>query len=207
MSIDLDVLSRLINLAGRQRMLSQRLTLHVLLAANGQAGALSTCQALLGQLQHSQHLIEEGGEGLPGLFSAGLRDVFDGRGRARAQVASFITKAAQVLAVLNRGQPLGESLQAELVSQSSSVLEPLNHVTQAIEREAQQLARAQAQERERLNEEIRSVAREARVVAFNAQVSAHRAGPQGLEFAVVAARMATITEEIDQLAKASMAQP
>lgn len=74
-------------------------------------------------------------------------------------------------------------------------------ITQAFEEEARVLAREQQRQRDRLNEEIRSVAREARVVAFNAQVSAHRAGPGGAEFAVVAARMATITEEMDHLAQ------
>lgn len=203
-AITSESLSRLINLAGRQRMLSQRLVLHCVLASHGQADAVEGAMGLLTQLRHSQRLLEDGGGGLPGLFSAGLREVFDGAPNARMRIASFMSLADRAVQELREGRPLGERLQGELVAQATAVLEPLNLVTQAFEQEAQELARRQSRERERLNEEIRSVAREARVVAFNAQVSAHRAGGLGAEFAVVAARMATITEEMDELVRASV---
>jgi len=199
-----DTLSRLINLAGRQRMLSQRLTLFVVLAGGGRADALSTAEEVLGQFSSSHRLLAQGGDGLPGLFSQSLRHAFDGASQARARIESFIDLLERTIRSLRRGEPLSEATQSTLVDTSSSLLSVLTQITQAYEQEAQQLSKAQHAQRTRLNEEIQSVAREARVVAFNAQVSAYRAGPGGREFAVVAARMATITEEVEQLVRASM---
>lgn len=199
-----DTLSRLINLAGRQRMLSQRLTLFVVLAGGGRADALATAEEVLTQFTHSHRLLVQGGEGLPGLFSQSLRYAFDGASQARARIESFVDLLDRTIKGLRRGEPLTEATQSALVEASSALLGVLTQITQTYEHEAQQLSRAQQAQRARLNEEIQSVAREARVVAFNAQVSAYRAGPAGREFAVVAARMATITEEVEQLVKASM---
>lgn len=199
-----DTLSRLINLAGRQRMLSQRLTLFVVLAGGGCKKALSTAEEVLAQFSGSHRLLVHGGDGLPGLFSQGLKQAFDGASRARACIEAFIDLFERTTKALRRGEPLSEAAQSELVEAATLLLGVLNQITQAYELEAQQLSKAQQAQRTRLNEEIQSVAREARVVAFNAQVSAHRAGPGGREFAVVAARMATITEEVEQLVRASM---
>ncbi len=199
-----DTLSRLINLAGRQRMLSQRLTLYVVLAAGGRADALTTAEEVFTQFTHSHRLLVEGGDGLPGLFSPALKLAFDGPSGARARIGSFIDLLQGTLAGLRHGVPLQEAAQAVLVDTSSALLGVLSQITQVYEQEAQQLSKALQGQRVRLNEELRSVAREARVVAFNAQVSAHRAGPAGREFAVVAARMSTITEEVEQLLKTSV---
>ena len=199
-----DTLSRLINLAGRQRMLSQRLALFVVLVGGGRTQALSTVEEVLAQFSSSHRLLVQGGEGLPGLFSHNLRHAFDGASQARAHIEAFIALLERTITGLRRGEPLSEATQSAVVDTSSSLLGVLTQITQAYEQEAQQLSKAQQAQRARLNEEIQSVAREARVVAFNAQVSAYRAGPEGREFAVVAARMATITEEVEQLVKASM---
>ncbi|HET8870468.1 MAG TPA: type IV pili methyl-accepting chemotaxis transducer N-terminal domain-containing protein [Aquabacterium sp.] len=199
-----DTLSRLINLAGRQRMLSQRLILFVVLAGGGRASALSTAEEVLNQFRSSHLLLVQGGDGLPGLFSHNLRQTFDGASQARTRIEAFIDSLERTIRGLRRGEPLSEATQSALVDTSSDLLGVLTHITQAYEQEARQLSKAQQAQRVRLNEEIQSVAREARVVAFNAQVSAYRAGPEGREFAVVAARMATITEEVEQLVRASM---
>lgn len=159
---------------------------------------------MLGQFSSSHLLLVQGGEGLPGLFSQSLRQAFDGVSQARARIESFIDLLERTIKSLRRGEPLSEATQSALVDTSSSLLSALTQITRAYEQEAQQLSKAQHAQRTRLNEEIQSVAREARVVAFNAQVSAYRAGPGGREFAVVAARMATITEEVEQLVRASM---
>ena len=49
--------------------------------------------------------------------------------------------------------------------------------------------------------DIQSVAKEAKVVSFNAQVMAARAGQHGREFAVVANVLSDITSEIDRLTR------
>lgn len=201
---DAEVLSGLINLAGRQRMLSQRLTLYVVLAGQGQSGALAMAQEVMALLTTSQRRLEEGGDGWPGLFSPRLESLFDGTAQARQRAGDFIARAQVVLGELKQNRPLTPDAQADLVEAASAVLPVFNLITQAFEEEAQDLARAQQRQRDGLNEEIHAVAREAKVVSFNAQVSAHRAGSAGREFAVVASRMATISEEMARLAQASM---
>jgi methyl-accepting chemotaxis protein len=200
-----DNLSRLINLAGRQRMLSQRLVLFAVLARQGRADALRTARDTLKQLSDSHRLLVEGGDGLPGLFSAGLKQVFTSGDKAHARVQDFLALADRALTEMSRlDQPDGEGALPNLIDAASQILGVLNLVTQAYENEAHQLAQVQHKQRTRLIEDIQAVSREAKVVAFNAQVAAHRAGEAGREFAVVATRMSTITDEVDALAREAL---
>jgi methyl-accepting chemotaxis protein len=52
--------------------------------------------------------------------------------------------------------------------------------------------------------DIKTIARQARMVAFNAQVVAARAGDVGREFAVVASTMTNVTGEIDALVQTAL---
>ena len=52
--------------------------------------------------------------------------------------------------------------------------------------------------------DIESIAKQARMVAFNAQIVAARAGNAGKEFSVVAGVLSDITSEIDTLVKEAM---
>jgi methyl-accepting chemotaxis protein len=52
--------------------------------------------------------------------------------------------------------------------------------------------------------DIKTIARQARMVAFNAQIVAARAGQAGKEFAVVAGTMTSVTSEIDELVRAAL---
>ena len=93
----------------------------------------------------------------------------------------------------------GENARSRLVETTDAVLDALNTATTAFD----QVSKAQS---ERLMKElasivasIQTVAREAKVVSFNAQVMAARAGQHGREFAVVANVLSGITHEIDGL--------
>ena len=200
-----DVVSRLINLAGRQRMLSQRLVLFAMLAKEQRANALSTARDTWKLMRDSHQLLVTGGDGLPGIFSTQLEDVFHGQHAAHNKVQSFISLADRVLLALGSSvQRDADKDLSSLVDAATEILAILNIVTQSYEREARDLAQVLKEQRVRLIEDIQAVSREAKVVAFNAQVAAHRAGQAGREFAVVAARMSSITDEVDALAREAL---
>ena len=198
-------LSALINMAGRQRMLSQRLVLHAVLAAQQQAQALPELPALpvlretLDRMSRSHTRLAHGGGEWPGAFSDGLRQVYFAPRNADARIRDFLGLAQQVLNGLEGRRANVDAIVQELVKEATPVLELLNELTLAHEAEAALRTRQERNQRQELMDRLHGVAREAKVVAFNAQVAAHRASAHGPEFGVVAARMGAITEEMEKL--------
>ena len=207
-------LSALINMAGRQRMLSQRLVLHAVLAVQQQAaarslavgepqaeppGALPVLRETLDRMTRSHERLARGGGEWPGAFSEGLRQVYFEPRHADTRIRDFLGLAAQVLAGLENRRANVDAIVQELVAEATPVLELLNELTLAHEAEAAQRTRLERQRHQELMDHLQGVAREAKVVAFNAQVAAYRAGSLGPEFGVVAARMGVVTEEMEKL--------
>lgn len=230
-------LSALINMAGRQRMLSQRLVLHAVLAAQQQQAQQQAQSATLSQAPHrhtapppqavpphsglgkapadlpalpvfrdtlermarSHERLAHGGGEWPGAFSDGLRQAYFAPRNADARIRDFLGLAQQVLAGLEGRRTNVDAIVQELVDEATPILELLNELTLAHEAEAAQRARQERNRHQELMERLHAVAREAKVVAFNAQVAAHRAASHGPEFGVVAARMGVITEEMEKL--------
>lgn len=208
-------LSALINMAGRQRMLSQRLVLHAVLAARQQAQqapqtapcsappqalpALSVFRDTLERMARAHERLAHGGGEWPGAFSDGLRQAYFAPRNADARIRDFLGLAQQVLAGLEGRRTNVDAIVQELVDEATPILELLNELTLAHEAEAAQRTRHERSRHQELMERLHAVAREAKVVAFNAQVAAHRAGAHGPEFGVVAARMGVITEEMEKL--------
>lgn len=212
-------LSTLINMAGRQRMLSQRLVLHAVLAAqqqrqqaalhpspgHGTAAGLPDPPALpvfrdtLACMALSHERLAHGGGEWPGAFSDGLRQAYFAPRNADARIRDFLGLAQQVLAGLAGRRANVDAIVQELVAEATPMLELLNELTLAHEAEAALRTRQERSRHQALMERLHAVAREAKVVAFNAQVAAHRAGSLGPEFGVVAARMGVITEEMEKL--------
>lgn len=228
-------LSALINMAGRQRMLSQRLVLHAVLAAQQHQAQHQAQQATPSPAQHTAHrqalrtpsgmgkappmlpaalpvfrdtleLMTRSHERLahgegewPGAFSEGLRQAYFAPRNADARIRDFLGLAQQVLSGLEGRRANVDDIVQELVSEATPILELLNELTLAHEAEAALRTRQERGRHQELMERLHAVAREAKVVAFNAQVAAHRAGAHGPEFGVVAARMGVITEEMEKL--------
>lgn len=88
---------------------------------------------------------------------------------------------------------------AELVSATDGALEALNAATTVFDQVGRAKSETLMKELAGIVESIQTVAREAKVVSFNAQVMAARAGQHGREFAVVANVLSDITQEIDGL--------
>ncbi len=204
-------LSALINMAGRQRMLSQRLVLHAVLAAQQQTqqraqgaatalpAALPVFRDTLERMASSHERLAHGGGEWPGAFSDGLRQAYFAPRNADARIRDFLGLAQQVLSGLEGRRANVDAIVQELVGEATPILELLNELTLAHEAEAALRARQERHRHQELMERLHAVAREAKVVAFNAQVAAHRASAHGPEFGVVAARMGVITEEMEKL--------
>ncbi|WP_342130494.1 methyl-accepting chemotaxis protein [Hydrogenophaga sp. OTU3427] len=191
----------IVNLAARQRMLSQRLILQTVLAVQGRTGMAQKAQQSLDTFVRSQATLVDVARGLNPKEGAAVKQVYFGSGGVETTVQAFIqdARAAIELATLSSS---GAAIRLDrLLERTDGVLAALNLATEAID------ALSSAREREvsgtlrAIVGDIQSVAREAKVVSFNAQVMAARAGTAGREFAVVASVLANISTEIDTLAK------
>jgi len=194
--------SRLINLAGRQRMLSQRLALMAMLADQGDDEARQTGRQALALFSQAHAWLSRGGDGLPPPGAA-LHEAFFGRDGADAPVRAYIALVEQVLAAAP-GRA-GTALR-QLLQQCSPMLARLNRVTEVYETLARAAADEAQRHRQTLIGNIQRIASEARIISLNARLAAAHAGGEGREFAVVASRMTQVTEQIDQLSRQALGQ-
>ena len=197
--------STLINLAGRQRMLSQRIVLMALLAERGDASARSAALDALQQFSAAHGRLAGGGDGLPPPPPA-VRQMLcgtraDGSDGADDAVRAFISVAEQAL---RTEVALSRPALGQLVERATPMLALLNKLTQAYEALARE-AVAQAQQRQAgLIGRIERIASEARVISLNARIVAARAGEQGREFGVVASRLVEVSAEIEALSREAL---
>jgi hypothetical protein len=168
------VIGELINLSGRQRMLSQRIVLHALLAALGDAAALAVLKSCLASFAQAHAELVHGNERLPGVFSEALREVYFGKGRADERIRQFVAQAERAALSIAAGGDDRQSQVDALVAQATPLLELLQEITLASQHEAN-------------------------IVALNARISAARAGKFGREFAVITTVLADIIKEMDEL--------
>jgi len=193
--------SSLINLAGRQRMLSQRIALMALLADRGDRPAHAAAADALKQFSSAHERLSRGGDGLPAPPTAALQAAFTGPQGVDGAVRRFIALGHELLGAAE-GQ--GRDALTRLVAQATPLLAQLNQLTQAYEAQARDCARQAQARRASLISSIERVAGEARIVAMNARVAAARAGDGGREFGVVASRLVEVSTQIEALSHAAM---
>ena len=191
----------LVNMAARQRMLSQRLTLQILLAAQGREGMAQAAQTSLNLFAESQTRLMNTASRLPPLDAAALQAVYQGPGGVQRLIDTFIRQAHDALT----SGPIQKAALAWLVDHIDEVLAALNSATTAFDQIGARKEASLMAELRGIVGDIQSVAREAKVVSFNAQVIAARAGAVGREFAVVASTLSNISNEVDTLAKKGLA--
>lgn len=182
-------------------MLSQRLVLQIVLAAQGQSGQAEAAAQTLALFTSSQAQLRTAAARLQGEDARMLEEVYAGGGGVDRQVGEFVECCRQMLERCRLGLTSNEAMLEPLVACIDPVLAALNSVTGAFDRIS---VRKEAQLMQELREivgDIQSVAREAKVVSFNAQVIAARAGTVGREFAVVASTLSRISGEVDGLAR------
>jgi methyl-accepting chemotaxis protein len=191
----------LVNLAARQRMLSQRMILQTVLASHGDTARLQAAQRSLQMFAESQqHLLTTTRQLEPA--SAGkIDDTYHGARGVGPVVQAFMQLMRTALDQIAATSPRVPATMAELVGHTDRILEALNTATTAFDDVAKARSDAMMKELAGIVGDIQSVAKEAKVVSFNAQVMAARAGQHGREFAVVANVLSDITTEIDRLTR------
>lgn len=198
------IIGELINVAGRQRMLSQRIVLHVLLACEGDQSALAIARESLAIFTGAHADLVSGNARLPGAFSDALRSLYFGTHQADERIRRFIDEAAaaiEVIASANAARPSSARTDRgaidALVAQATPLLELLQQITLAYQNEMRGVEQAASKRNAELAERLGHISMQANIVAINARISAGRAGPYGREFAVVTSLLAEIVKEMD----------
>lgn len=195
--IGADTLSTLINLAGRQRMLSQRIILNTILYTLGHEEAQGVAQEALNLFENTHISLVEGNRELPGIFSKELEAMYFGELQAESQIRGFIQHAR--LALSSLGSP-GSTAQIDMLGQCATPLvNLLNSITQVYEAEAKQYTQRHQKQQRELMDNIQQITKQAKIISINAKIIAARAGDAGKEFSVVASVLTNITSELDEL--------
>jgi methyl-accepting chemotaxis protein len=193
------VIGELINLSGRQRMLSQRIVLHALLASLGDSAALAVLKACLATFAQAHAELVHGNEHLPGVFSAALREVYFGKGRADERIQQFVARAERAVSSIEARDDDQQSQVDALVTQATPLLELLQEITLAYQHEMRGIEAAATKRQVDIAERLSNISMQANIVALNARISAARAGKFGREFAVITTVLADIIKEMDEL--------
>jgi hypothetical protein len=199
-----DVLGALINLSGRRRFTSQRVVLYAVLASMGRDGAIATARETLAAFRDAHTTLIDGKGILPGVFCEPLRDAYFGTLQGDKLIRDFIALAQSTLDAIVADAKGAPSMLDELVHSATPLLSVLNGLTLVYEEQSKRHAQLQRKQMQDMMGDIKTIAKQARMVAFNAQIVAARAGAAGKEFAIVAGVMSSITGEIDDLVVAAL---
>jgi methyl-accepting chemotaxis protein len=189
----------LVNLAARQRMLSQRMVLQTVLAAGGSDLHLKAARSSLAIFTASQAQLVDTPRHLDTADAERIRQVYNGPSGVANTIDAFAQQVGTALDLTERRSPRVEDALARLVESTDPALEALNTATTVFDQVSKAKSETLMKELAGIVASIQTVAREAKVVSFNAQVMAARAGQHGREFAVVANVLSGITHEIDGL--------
>lgn len=201
-SVSGEVVGELINLAGRQRMLSQRIVLHALLGSRGEDAAVTVARECLATFAASHARLVEGDDHFPGAFSAPLRELYFGARKADERIRAFMKHAQHALDCLERAPHDEGACHAaieRLTAEATPLLDLLQALTQAFQDEMRGVEAAAAKRQAAIVDELGAISMRANIVALNARVAAARAGPSGREFAVITAELADVIGEMDRL--------
>jgi len=199
-----ETFAMLINLSGRRRFTSQRLVLYAVLAAQCAQPAVAIARDALKLFSDAHEALVKGNAQVPGIFCEELEQVYFGEEQNERQIRAFMTLATRTLDALDAGTRQASALLAELVQGATPLLAILNRITQVYEELSKRHAKQVKKQLNGIMTDIETIARQARMVSFNAQVIAARAGAAGREFSVVAGVLSDITGEIDELVRAAL---
>lgn len=195
-----ELFGKSINLSGRRRFISQRLVLYAVLAQQGREGALAIARDALATFCDVNRALMEG-EMSPAALGETLQQAYFGAERADERITGFLDLARRALDAISANALNAPSLLEELVEAATPLLTTLNKLTQVYEDLARQQAASAKRQLSAVMGDIEQIAKHARIVSFNAQVVAARAGMSGREFAVVSGEFTQITGKLDGLVR------
>ncbi|RZL38692.1 MAG: methyl-accepting chemotaxis protein [Rubrivivax sp.] len=195
-----ELFGKLINLSGRRRFTSQRVVLYAVLASQGREGALATAREALATFSDAHRALLVG-DMAPAALGGELQQAYFGADRADERITAFIALAQRALDVIDTHAFNAPSLLEALVEAATPLLATLNRLTQIYEDLARQQAASARKQLTAVMGDIEQIAKHARIVSFNAQVVAARAGTSGREFAVVSGELTQITGKLDGLVR------
>lgn len=195
-----EAFGKLINLSGLRRFTSQRVMLYAVLASQRRAGALAMARDALATFSDAHAALLDG-ELSPHALGGALKQAYFGDDRANERICAFIELAGKTLDAIGAHARDATELLEALVESATPLLGPLNSLTQVYEDLARQQAASAKKQLSAVMGDIETIAKHARIVSFNAQVVAARAGHSGREFAVVAGEFTQITGKLDGLVR------
>lgn len=187
-----------LNLAARQRMLSQRVVMQTLLAAAGDTRQLDAARKTFQLFCDSEATLLATLTHYDDASARQLRAVYEGPQGIGVTIETFMDRMRRALETIGRSGNV-QTLLADIVDSTDVVLGALNQATSTFDAISKAKADHLFKELSGIVSDIHTIAREAKIVSFNAQVIAARAGDQGREFAVVANVLSGISTEIDGL--------
>jgi methyl-accepting chemotaxis protein len=190
----------IVNMAARQRMLSQRMILQTVLAAAGDNAQWAAAHKSLALFSDSQTRLRATVNDFDEVSARHLKETYGGVKGVGAIVDEFMQNMRMTLDCIESGRPHTLAL-ARLVACTDNVLEALDTVTTVFDDINKGKTSLLMKDLTGIVSDIQTVAREAKIVSFNAQVIAARAGHHGREFTVVAQVLSGITTEIDSLSR------
>lgn len=200
---DRAALGALINIAGRQRMLSHRAVMFLALSqlpAGASDTSLDQAAGALANFGNGVRLLLDGdaGQGIPPLFSSRVRALLAaniaGQGSGMQALESFGARGGACLERLRAGEAGCEPEVRALADLAGAVLLPLlNAIVAAFEQDLAEALQSEAARTEDIRlvmtgalDDIELTATRIRLIAFNALIEAARAGDAGRAFSVIA---------------------
>lgn len=199
-----EVFGTLINLSGRRRFTSQRLVLYAVLASLKHESAIEIAREALRLFRDAHKALVEGNSDLPGVFCDSLQAAYYGPLQGDRNILDFIALADQTLDAIQANFRRAPELLDQLVRSATPLLGILNSITLVYEEESRRHATVLKKQLHHMMNDIKTISKQARMVSFNAQVIAARAGDAGKEFSVVASVLTGITSEIDKLVQVAL---
>lgn len=204
-NINIEILSKLINISGRQRMLSQRIGFLIMSKHLGHEGQLEQTIQLF---EESHNLLKNGNQEFPKPDEgSSIYNYFYGAKAADQKIKEYILQAKRA----SRGS---EAEVKEFFDVAHTAIVPLlNDAVMLYEAESKNKSSEVDESIIELNEhikftfgEIDKILQMTKIISFNASVIAARNGESGKEFSVVSIEIQKLTGQIDDLIKATLAK-